>query len=468
MSPILMTGGSGFISATLVRRLVDGGHDGVRPPALRAPPRGGVRDAGPCGRRSPRGGTATAWGWRTRRLVGAMALLVGLTPASGHAQSQTTSAIRGAVLSTGGAPLAEVDVRVRHLPTGVERTVVTDQAGRFLVLLLQPGGPYELTATRLGYAEGRQSDLQLRVGETHVLEIVLQEQPVEVEGVRVTVERAAIFNPSQIGPVTRLNRRAIEGVPILSRDVMELTALSPLVRTTEQGGFSVAGQNDRYNAILVDGLQNQDAFGLTAQGVPGGQAGAKLLPLDAVSQYEVLVAPYDARLSGFAGGVMNAVTETGTNEWILRTVAAGRDAALMGDLTLPSGPAEASGIQRALVGLSAGGPLVRDRAHIFVSTELERRRQPPSGYNLGRDPSPLVGISEASMAEFQRHFEADHGVDTGEAGTYTLEQSLANVFTRVDWQLGEGSRITARNVFAYAVNDEPPNRSAFEPYELSS
>jgi hypothetical protein len=391
-----------------------------------------------------------------------------VAPAAANAQSQTTSALRGEVHSAQGVPIANVEVRVRHVPTGSERTVVTDVTGRFLVLLLQPGGPYAVTASRIGYAEGREADIQLRVGETHVVRIVLEERAVEVEGVRLTVERAAIFNPSQIGPVTRLSRRDLASVPILSRDVMDLAALSPLVRTTEAGGLSVGGQNDRYNAILVDGLQNQDAFGLTAQGIPGGQAGTKLLPLDAVAQYEVLVAPYDVRLSGFAGGVMNAVTETGTNDWTLRTVAAGRDASLMGDLSLPSGPAEASGVQRALVGVSAGGPLVRDRAHVFLSTELERRRRPPSGYSLERDPSPLVGISEDIMEDFQRRFEEDHGVDTGEAGPYTLEQSLASGFARVDWQLGGGSRLAARNVFAYATNDEPPNRSPFEPYGLSS
>ncbi len=359
-------------------------------------------------------------------------------------------------------------VVVRHGPTGTERVAGTSDEGRFLVLLLQPGGPYTIRVTRIGYADAVQEGVELEVGENHTVTLVLQLRAVEVEGVSVSVERATVFSPSQVGPTTLLNRRAVEAVPILSRDVMELTALSPLVRTTQAGGFSIGGQNDRYNAILVDGLLNQDAFGLTAGGVPGGQAGAKLLPLDAVSQYEVLVAPYDARLSGFAGGVLNAVTKTGTNDWRFRAATVGRHEALMGDLTLPSGSAQASGVQRALLALSAGGPIVRDRAHLFVATELERRRQPPSGYNLGRDPSGLVGLVPESVELFQEVFESDHGIETGDAGVYTLEQSLANVFARVDWQLAGGKRVTARNVFAWATNDESPNRSPFEPYELSS
>jgi hypothetical protein len=320
----------------------------------------------------------------------------------------------------------------------------------------------------MGYAEAVHTDIQLQVGQTYTLDVVLQERAVDVEGISVSVKRSELFNASRIGPATLLSQTALESMPVMSRNIMDLAALSPLVRTTEGGGFSVAGQNDRYNTILVDGLLNKDAFGLTAQGVPGGQAGAKLLPLDAVSQYEILVAPYDTRLSGFAGGVMNAVTRTGTNDWSLRAFAAGRDAGLMGDLTLPSGPAKASGIQRALFALSAGGPIVRDKAHVFLSTEMERRHQPPSGYNLGRDPPALVGITTTTMEVFQEQFEGDHGIETGEAGLYTLEQSLANIFARVDWHLEGGSRITARNVFAYAANDESPNRSPFEPYGLAS
>ncbi|HSG10007.1 MAG TPA: carboxypeptidase regulatory-like domain-containing protein, partial [Longimicrobiales bacterium] len=384
------------------------------------------------------------------------------------AQSQTTSAMRGMVVDVGGMPIAEATVRIRHALTGAERTVITSVQGRFLALLLQPGGPYALTVTRIGYAESAEEGIQLQVGETYTAEIVLQDRAVEVEGVAVNVERSAIFNPDQVGPATLLDQRTVESVPVLSRDVTELAILSPLVRTTEAGGFSVGGQNDRYNALLVDGLLNKDAFGLTAGGVPGGQAGAKLLPIDAVAQYEILVAPYDARLSGFAGGVMNAVTKTGTNDWMVRGLAVGRHSSLMGDLTLPSGPAEASGVERTLVGATVSGPIIRDKAHFLVSTEFERRSQPPAGYNSGRDLAALVGIEPVAIQAFQSLMEDGYGVETGVAGSYPLSQTLANVFARADWHFGNGNRLTARNVFAYADNDESPNRAPFDPYEFSS
>ncbi len=406
----------------------------------------------------------------TRLLTGLLACLLVASIPSGElaAQSQTTSAIRGIVLRVDDTPLTEATVTVRHTQTGVEKSVITNIAGRFLLLLLQPGGPYEISASHLGYSDLTVEGIQLQVGETQTLELYLSEQAIEVTGITVNVERAEIFNPGQVGPATLLNESLVESVPILSRDIMELAILSPLVKTTENGGFSVAGQNDRYNQVLIDGVTNKDVFGLTAGGVPGGQAGAKMLPIDAVAQYQILVAPFDVRLSGFTGGVMNAITKVGTNDWNFRGFAVGRNEALMGDLSLPTGLVKASGVDRSLFGFSAGGPIVRDRVHFFVATEFEERGKPPTGFNLVRDDPALIQISPESMTAFQDLFEGSFGVDTGIGGPYRLGQELANVFARVDASLGGGHRLTMRNVFARAQSDQSPNRTAFEPYELSS
>lgn len=404
-------------------------------------------------------------------LVLAIAMAAAMVPlvASGATgQSQTTAAIRGTVLTEGDEPLADATVTARYVATGVEKSVLTDARGRFLILLLQPGGPYELTANFLGYTELRLEGIRLQVGSTEDLTLYMSQRAIDIGGIMVEVDRANIFNPSQVGPSTLLDERIVESIPIMSRDVMELANLSPLVKTTEDGGFSIGGQNDRYNQVLIDGVSNKDLFGLTSAGVPGGQAGAKMLPIDAVAQYEVLVAPYDVRLSGFAGGVMNAVTKVGTNEWDVRGFAVGRHEAIMGDLSLPTGPVEASGVDRQLFGFSAGGPLVENRAHFFLSTEFETRGQPPTGFNVGRDSPALTQMTGTTIGEFSQLFNSMHGVDVGEPGPYQLGQELANVFARVDATLGNRHRLVVRNVFAHARNDETPNRTAFEAYELSS
>ena len=88
------------------------------------------------------------------RLVALIAFAV-VAASPVHAQSRTTSAIRGFVYGTNEAPLLGAQVTVRQTDTGAERTGLTNQQGAFLILLLAPGGPYAVSVQHLGYAESR-------------------------------------------------------------------------------------------------------------------------------------------------------------------------------------------------------------------------------------------------------------------------------------------------------------------------
>ena len=169
-----------------------------------------------------------------------LAVVLAWSPSPVWSQSQTTSAVRGVATRVDGTPIAEAMVQIRNDRTGTERSVLTDSEGRFLLALLQPGGPYTLTISHLGFADGLREGIELQVGETHLVEMVLLERAVEVEGVSVAVERRELFTRRQQGPVTLLDERSLTAIPLASRDVMDLTVLSPLVRTTEAGGFVIA------------------------------------------------------------------------------------------------------------------------------------------------------------------------------------------------------------------------------------
>jgi len=360
------------------------------------------------------------------------------------------------------------EILLEQLETGLERRAFTNEAGRFILSLLPPGGPYRLTVSALGLQSTVRTDIILQVGDVRALDLVLLEEAVQVEGVTVSVDRTDVINPSQVGLVTRLDEEQLEALPLISRNVMELAALSPLTRRTEGGGFSVAGQNERYNSILIDGVWNKDPFGLAAGGVPGGRAGARLIPLDAVEQYEVLVAPFDVRLSGFTGGILNAVTRSGTNDWTTRMGVVHRDERLIGDLRLPTGPVEPTGVGRDLYSASVGGPIIRDRAHFFVAAEVESRSRPPDGFTLGRDDPIAVRIAPDTLARFTDSFEQQFGFSPGDPGLIDLESRLTNLFGRIDWTLSPRHRLTVRNVFAGAEQDGEPNRSQFQAYGLTS
>ena len=105
---------------------------------------------------------------------------------------------------------------------------------------------------------------------------------------------------------------AITRLPTISRDFTDFTRLVPQVSTSGLGS-SGGGRNNRYNNIQIDGAVNNDLFGLAGSGNPGGQAGTKPITLEAIQEFQVVLAPYDVRQGGFTGIGVNAVTKSGTN-----------------------------------------------------------------------------------------------------------------------------------------------------------
>src|SRR5262249_56734015 len=103
-------------------------------------------------------------------------------------------------------------------------------------------------------------------------------------------------------------------LPLQGRNFVDLTAVAPLANGNS-GGSSIGGQNNRYNNIQIDGGANNDLFGLAASGTPGGQANAKPLSIEAIQEFVVQVSPFDVRQGSFAGGLVNAISKSGTNEY---------------------------------------------------------------------------------------------------------------------------------------------------------
>ena len=93
----------------------------------------------------------------------------------------------------------------------------------------------------------------------------------------------------------------------------------------------VAGRNNRYNTVQIDGAVDNDLFGLADTGTPGGQADTQPISLDAVAQLQMVVSPYDVRQGGFTGGGLNAVTRTGTNKLTGSVYGSKRDQQFVGN-----------------------------------------------------------------------------------------------------------------------------------------
>ncbi len=393
-------------------------------------------------------------------------LLSAILASAGHAHAQTTATVSGRVTDGGGAPVSGAALEIRDLSTGQTVTGMTDDEGRYHLPNLRPGGPYAVSVSALGFAAAVRERLYLVMGRTLRLDFELTTEPIELEALQVDVRPDPVFDAAHMGAVTVLDKEIVTKLPSLSRNFTEFAELSPHVKVEDER-ISVAGQNDRFNAIQIDGALSQDVFGLESS-VPGGEANAKPIPLDAIEQYQVLVAPFDVRQSGFTGGVLNAVTRSGTNRWRGSGFGFYRDQNFLGDLTVDDVSQKPETFENYLFGLTFGGPLLTDRAHLFVAAEMERRRRPTIGFNLGTDDPVRAGLSPDSA---QRNLDIHrdiYGLDSGDYTVVTLPNDLANIFARLDVQLDPSNRFVLRHNYVSGLNEPGPNRAPFDAYEFSS
>jgi hypothetical protein len=392
-------------------------------------------------------------------------LLLALKPMPAVGQATALGGLRGVVTDTAGATVGDVRVSAVHRPTGFTATGVTDPEGRYFLPNLPAGGPYIVSAQALGYADRSMDGVHLQAGSVLRLDLELRTAAVALAPLEVHGRQDPRIDAARTGAATVVGREDVARHPTIERNVTELTKLAPMAVQTSDG-FVIAGQNTRFNTFNIDNGLYQDLFGLSPDGVPGGLARARPLPLDAVEQFQVLVAPFDVRQSGFTGGLLNVVTRSGTNEWTGSAFGHYRDRNFIGALSADGTEGRPDHFRNALGGFTLGGPLARDRAHVLVAVELEQRTEPVSGLSLGRAPPLAIRVAPDSAARFAGILRDRFGIEPGSAGEVSLDNPRENVFARLDWMPGAGHRLMVRYNVAAARRDEGPWRAPVEAYEF--
>ncbi|WP_420129624.1 TonB-dependent receptor [Longimicrobium sp.] len=383
------------------------------------------------------------------------------------AQNPSSAVLRGRVTDDRGAPLPAAQVTVVHGPTGFQARALSDLQGVYQLTGMRPGGPYTVRVSRLGFAPAERRDVALNLGQVLVVNFRMNPATTVLEEITVQAAVDTRFNSARTGAATIVSQEAIELHPLVERDFLEIADVSPMVTRTETGGLSISGQNERYNSITINGALHQDVFGAFASGVPGAEARAKAIPLGAIQEFQVQVAPYDVRSSGFTGGYLNAVTRSGTNEWHGSVFGELRDERMAGGVVVDGTDFSLEDYRKQVFGGSVGGPLVRDRVHLFVAGEIESRREPPSGYSLGVGDPMRTSISPDSAARVEALLR-EYGVEAGALDRYSLSNPAVNVFGRLDWRFNDVHSLTMHVNHASAARDVGANRAAHGAYEFSS
>jgi hypothetical protein len=365
------------------------------------------------------------------------------------AQTVTTGTIAGIVADAQGAVVPGVSVTAVHQPTGTTYEAVTGGDGRFTLLSVRVGGPYDVTARLAGFRDQQSRGVNVALGEERQVGFSLQPATV-TETVTVTAA-APVLDASRAGTASNVSRDAIESLPTLSRSLFDFARVSPhftpIALNNDPNSISVAGQNNRYNNVQIDGAVNNDVFGLSASGAPGGQTEAEPVSLDAIQELQLVVSPYDVRQGMFAGGGINAVTRSGTNDIRGTGYYFGRSQRLVGESPQGIPIADFSSHE---FGASAGGPAIRNRVFYFGNVDLGRK-DTPSGFSIN-STGQQFGL-EPEAARFLGILRNRYDYDPGDTSEFVRDTTNHKVFVRGDVNLARRHQLVVRHNFISGAND---------------
>ncbi len=362
--------------------------------------------------------------------VGQLVVCVAVVLASAAlAQGVTGAALTGKVTAQGGRDaLPGVTIRLNNTATGATFTAASGSSGIFLLDNVPPGGPYSLEATAEGYYPVKRGDLQLMLGQRLTVDLQLRKfETLEEEVTVVGQEINPLEDQNRTGASTTVSSAEMTRLPLQSRNFTDLVSTAP-----QASGNSMAGQNNRFNNIQIDGAAYNDLFGIASSGTPGGQANAKPLTMEALQSFVVQVSPFDVRYGNFAGGMVNAITKSGTNEFHGSVFTYWQNKVLAGYQDDPA----FLGYNTLQFGGSLGGPILKDRAHFFVATDLQERRSAFGNQfqltGVDADDLARAGFTNAEAERFSNILANSYGVpNAGTALGTNLGNPDRNVFAKI-------------------------------------
>src|SRR6266704_125493 len=397
------------------------------------------------------------------------------------AQGVTSAAVAGRLSDEAGAAVASASVTLVNGSTGQRYSRRSAEDGRYNFENVEVGGPYTLEVRALGFEAAKSAPFQLALGQRSAVHLTLKRAAVEVAAVTITAQADPLLSTGRTGAQTLISDSALRRLPTLNRSFDNFLSATPQVV-----GRSFTGQNDRFNNIQVDGTVNNDLFNLGASnGSPGGGVNARPLSLEAIKEYQVLIAPFDVRQGGFVGGLVNAVTKSGTNQCHGSAFGYGQNQNFVGSDTAGVSVPVAV-YQQQQYGFTLGGPIIRDRLHFFVTGDFRHDNRPfATSIQIGPDPTnPAdtagVGITQARADSVESILTNQYGFDPGNWRAPQINNPETNLFGKLDYELGTNSHIELSGTSVNANQDKlihsyrlgytsPPSFSnARDGYELSN
>ncbi len=343
-----------------------------------------------------------------RRAVGTFVSLTLVVMIALPAQAQDTSSqIRGRILDSAGQAVSGANVVVTDTRTSVDRNYISSSSGTFLATGLPVGGPYLVTINNVKTIDVP----SISLGDTYNLTINLQ-QDVAIEEI-ITIGQTADLVDTAPGPSAVFNLEELNSAVNFNRDIKDVYSIDPRLNLD---GFQVncAGKHPRFNSITLDGVSQNDRFGLNTNGY--ATATGMPFPFDSIQQVAVELAPFDVSYGGFSACNVNAVTKSGSNEFEANVFYEFTNEGLIND-SLAGQDLSSQPYDETRQGVSFGGPILKDRLFFFAAyEESEAPRFLAQGYAGSGNGEERPWLSQTDYDRINTISSNIYNYDSGDQG----------------------------------------------------
>ena len=389
-----------------------------------------------------------------RRVAGTFVSLTLVLLVALPAQAQdTASQIRGRILDSGGQPVSGANVVVTDTRTSVDRNYISSSSGSFLATGLPVGGPYRVTINNVKTVDVP----SINLGDTYNLTINLQED-VAIEEI-ITIGQTADLVDTAPGPSAVFNLEELNSAVGFNRDIKDVYSIDPRLNLD---GFQVncAGKHPRFNSITLDGVSQNDRFGLNTNGY--ATATGMPFPFDSIQQVAVELAPFDVSYGGFSACNVNAVTKSGSNEFEFNVFYEFTNEEFIND-ELDGQNLKSEPYDETKQGFSVGGPILKDRLFFFAAyEESEAPRFLAQGYDGSGNGEERPWLSQADYDLINTTAANTYNYDTGGQGGNGA-QTDEKYLIRLDYSFNDSHQLSG----IYNFYDGTQSRSSdSDPFEF--
>ena len=307
-----------------------------------------------------------------------LVVIVAATVLAGPAAAQFANAdLSGVVTDADGGSLPGVRVTASEEASGLRRTSLSAANGSYAIHGLRPG-TYAVSFELDGFQGVKRSGIQLRVGQDTRVNVTLEVGDLTEEIVVTSSAPVVEISSKEIGGT--LTTEEFEALPTQNRSALLFASLMPGIipgpstESTASDALFINGQDDNNNGFFMDGANNDDD-------VIGARAGAQArTPMEAIQEFQVLTTQFDAEFGRTVGGVLNAITKSGGNQFHGSAFWFEQDSSL----NEPNFFIERNGLEEPdtsyeSLGFTVGGPILKDKLHFFVSYEDNLNQEGQAG-----------------------------------------------------------------------------------------